>query len=78
MTQNMRLYFSRLPMAFMLMLFVLGKSFDAISFLCWMLMAGYTYDVLVKGDDPAGCAKFAVLTGCAIAAIYCVIQVVFH
>lgn len=52
MTENMQSLFGRLPLSFLLMLLVLGKTFDSINFLCFFLMMNYTYYVLVKGECP--------------------------
>ncbi len=63
MTENMRLLLNWKPVAFLLLLIALGKTFTSITFLFWYLATIYLYYVLVKGECPSCHIKHTIQTG---------------
>lgn len=77
MTANMRLLFGKLPLLFLLLLFVAGKTFDSINFLCFYLMVNYTYYVLIKGECPAFHIGATIKLGVMMIAMVTVLRFIF-
>lgn len=77
MTANMRLLFGKLPLLFLLLLFVAGKTFDSINFLCFFLMMNYTYYVLIKGECPAYHTGLTIRLGVMMIAVVMAMRFIF-